>query len=96
MQFEVLVPRVLPGIEEPDRPAGLVSGCDIRPFVSIAEDTGVGQVADNRGAAVFPADNVIDLVRKAGTVLMHQAVFATSTGPLDDETARGVGYLTSH
>ena len=68
MQFEVLVPRVSPGIEEPDRATGTVDGCDIRAFVPIAEDTGVGQIAYTRGAAVFAADDVIDLMRKARAI----------------------------
>src|ERR1019366_9917439 len=68
VQFEVLVPRVSPGIEEPDRATGTVDGCDIRAFVPIAEDTGVGQIAYTRGAAVFAADDVIDLMRKARAI----------------------------
>lgn len=33
---------------------------------------------------MLAANDVIDLVRKAGVVLMHQAVFAPSTGSFYD------------
>src|ERR1017187_311828 len=70
-------------------------GCT-RAFVPIAEGTGVGQIAYTRGAAVFAADDVIDLMRKARAILIDQTVFATSMRTLDRETARGVVYITSH
>jgi hypothetical protein len=45
---------------------------------------------------VFPADDVIDLVRKASAILMRQTVFATSACALDRETAHSVVQITSH
>src|SRR5580658_4641647 len=96
LKLEVPVPRVSPGIEEPDRPAGAIYRCVVCPLVPIAEDAGVGQIFYLRGSAVFPADDVIDLVRKASAILMRQTVFETSTGALDDKTAHGVVYITSH
>ena len=74
----------------------MIDRCDIRAFVSVTEDAGVGQVAYARGAAVFSADDVIDLVRKAGAILFDQAVLATSTRTLDHKNAHGLVYVTSH
>jgi hypothetical protein len=48
VQFEMLVPYISPGIEKSDRVAGAIYGCDIRTFVPIAKDTGVGEIADTR------------------------------------------------
>ena len=96
LQFEMLVPGVSPRIEEPDHPAGTVKGCDVGPLVTITEHTGVGQIGYTRGAAVLAADDMINLVRKADAILVHQTIFASSTGTLDHKLARGVFYLTSH
>ncbi|HMC58690.1 MAG TPA: hypothetical protein VKJ01_05825, partial [Candidatus Solibacter sp.] len=47
-------------------------------------------------AAVFPADNVIDLVRGKRIVLMQQAVLATAGGPLHYEQAYRARNLLAH
>ena len=96
VQLKVFVPRVPPGIEEAYGASGAVDGGDIRPFVAVAQDAGVSQVADTRGAAVFAADNVIDFVRKARAAFMDQTVFTTSIGALDNQSAPRVVYVTSH
>lgn len=95
-QSKMVIPRVAPGIEEPDCAAGTIHRGDVRTFVAVAEDTGVSQIADRRGAAVFPADNVIDFVRKARAVFMDQTVFTTSMGALDNQSAPRVVYVTRH
>jgi hypothetical protein len=46
VQFEVLVPYVTPRIEKSDRVTSTIDGCDIRAFVPVAKDTGVGKVAN--------------------------------------------------
>jgi hypothetical protein len=46
VQFEVLVPCVTPRVEKSDRVARTIYGCDIRTFVPIAKDTGVGKIAN--------------------------------------------------
>jgi hypothetical protein len=71
VQFEVLVPDVTSGIEKSDRVARTIYGCDVRPFVPIAKDTGVGKIANTGCPSVLHADDVIDLVRKTATVLMY-------------------------
>jgi hypothetical protein len=45
---------------------------------------------------VLAADDVIDLVRKTGVVLMDQTIFAPSTGSFYDENARRLIDITSH
>jgi hypothetical protein len=92
----MLIPNVPPGIEESDGTARNVHGCDIGAFVPITEDTGVGKVAGAGGTTVFSADDVIDLMREAGAIFMHQAVFAPSVCAFDNKTARGLIYLMSH
>jgi hypothetical protein len=46
VQFEVLVPYVTPRIEKSDRVTSTIYGCDIRAFVPVAKDTGIGKIAD--------------------------------------------------
>jgi hypothetical protein len=45
IQFEVLVPYVTPGIEKSWLASGIY-GCDIKAFVPVAKDTGIGKIAD--------------------------------------------------
>lgn len=71
IQCEMLVPNVTSGIEKSDRVAKTIQGCDVRPFVPIARDTGVGKIANTGRTSVLPANDVIDLVRKASAVLMY-------------------------
>jgi hypothetical protein len=96
VQLKVFVPRVAPGIEEPDCATGSIDGGDVGAFVAVAEDTSVSQIANIRGSAVFPADNVVDFVRKARAILIDQTVFTTSMGALDDQAPPDVAYITSH
>ena len=46
VQFKVLVPYVTPGIEKSDRVTSTIYGCDIRAFVPVAKDAGVGKIAN--------------------------------------------------
>ena len=46
VQFEVLVPYVTPRIEKSDRVTSTIYGCDIRAFVPVAKDTGIGKIAN--------------------------------------------------
>jgi len=45
---------------------------------------------------MLPANDVIDLVRKAGALLMCQAVFTASNCAFDDEATRGLIYVKRH
>ena len=46
VQFEVLVPYVMPRIEESDRVTSTIYGCDIGAFVPVAKDTGIRKIAN--------------------------------------------------
>jgi hypothetical protein len=46
VQFEVLVPDVTPRIEKSDGVTSTIYGCDIRAFVPVAKDTGIGKIAN--------------------------------------------------
>lgn len=75
---------------------GAIYRCDVRPFVAITQDTRVDQIADIRRATVLSADDVIDLVWKAGILLTHQTVFATAARTLHHQEARILVSITSH
>ena len=45
---------------------------------------------------MLPADDVINLMRKADALLMYQAVFTPPTRAFDDKTTRNLIYLISH
>jgi hypothetical protein len=45
---------------------------------------------------VLSANDVIDLVREAGAVLMYEAVFTPSTGSFYDQNPRRFINITSH
>ncbi len=96
VQLKVFDPCVPPRIEESDRTAGSIYGRNIRSFVPIAEETGVGKIVEGGGTSVLPADDVIDLMRETRTILVHQAVFATALCTFDDEPAGDVVYVMSH
>jgi hypothetical protein len=96
IQFEMLSPYVSPGIEESDRAAGTVYGCDISPFVPIAEDTGIGKITNTRGTPVLPADDMVDLMRKTNTILVDQTIFTSPRCAFDYKAARCLIYLKSH
>ena len=96
VQLEVLVPYVPPRIEESNRLTGTVQGRNIGPFGPIAEDTGVGKIANAGGTAVLPADDVINLMRKADAILMYQTVFTPPASAFDDKATRDLIYLMSH
>ena len=51
----------------------------VSPFVAIAQRAGICQVAGAGKAAMFPAHDVIDLMRKSGVLLMDEAVFVAVT-----------------
>lgn len=45
---------------------------------------------------MLAADDVIDLVRKAGAFLVHQTIFTASTGPLGNEQPRTLVDVMRH
>jgi hypothetical protein len=61
-------PGVTPRIEKPHRVTSTIYGCDIRAFVPVAKDTGIGKIANTWWTSVLPADDVIDLVGKPGAL----------------------------
>lgn len=47
VQLKVLVRYGTPRIEKSDRVTGTIYGCDVRAFVPVAKDTGVGKIANS-------------------------------------------------
>ena len=70
-------------------PCSIVNGCNIGPFVPIAENAAVGQILKRRITSVFAAYDVIDLMSESGSTLRVQAVFAPIFGTQDDLPPQG-------
>ncbi len=65
-------------MEKRDCLAGLrVNRSNVTAFVTVAQHARIRQVLGCRNPAVLATDDVINLVRKPGVILMDKAVFAT-------------------
>jgi hypothetical protein len=73
----MIVPSVLPGIEQTDQFARRRHGGYVRTFVSIADHACIRKVVRTRVTAMLSANDVIDLMRKGTVVLMKQAIFTS-------------------
>lgn len=80
---EMFLPSVAPRMEEPQclSSVGPERG-NIAPFIPIANNAGISQVFLHRRPAVLATEDVVDLVRKAGIILMDEAIFTAMAGPL--------------
>jgi hypothetical protein len=79
---KVIVPSVLPGIEETDQIARRRHGGYVRTFVSIANHARIRKIVRCRLAAVLPANDVIDFVRERRVILVKQTIFTPEHRPL--------------
>ena len=80
---------MLPGVEQCDGEASVrVNGRGVAPFVPVAKDAGVGEVFERGIAAMFSAEDVIDLVRISGIVFVDQAVFAAEISAFGNSLAK--------
>lgn len=55
-------------------------------FSPVANDAGVGQVVEQRTAAMLEGDNVVDLVGREGQGVGDKAIFTALTGSLSHQT----------
>ena len=62
---------------------------DIRSFPRIAARACVGEVCEGGITTVFPADDVVNLVRLEGVFLMEEAIFASMPGSARDRNPVG-------
>ena len=60
----------------------------VSTFVTITENARIRQIIESRRTSVLAADDMIDLVSKAGIVFMNAAVLATMSGPAGDVGAK--------
>jgi hypothetical protein len=67
---EMIVPSVLPGIEQADQIARRRHGGYIRTLVSIADHACIRKVVHSRLATMLSTNDVIDLMRKGTVILM--------------------------
>lgn len=88
VQTKVTGPAVLSWMVEAHETARTADErSDIGSLGDIAAQAGQGEVGGRSGAAMLPADDVIQMKGEVGIVLMDQAVFAEAGCPLGDETA---------
>jgi hypothetical protein len=70
-------PSIAPGMKKPHGSCRVwVDRSNVTSLVPIAQHTGECRVVQGGGAAVFSADDVIDLVRETGIVFVDEAVLA--------------------
>lgn len=85
----MLIPAVLARMIQADEERrATYEGAWIGAFGDIATQAGESEIRRGGGATLFPAYDVIDVERKAGVLLMNEAIFANSVRPLDDESAQ--------
>ncbi len=90
-------PPVPPGMEQPnDLPRKGMNRGDIASFVAIANHAGQRQIVCAGGTAVFPANDVIDLVREASVFLVDQAVFTAVARATSHFGAERVAEVSGH
>ena len=90
--LEVLFPNILARMEETAHFAGVgIDAREVRAFVQIAARTGKGEVFQDRGSAVLPRDDVLDVEGHQRLILMHSAVFAAVARTLFDELPKRAG-----
>src|ERR1035438_5856203 len=88
-------PMLVPGMVERCQPAddwfdrGYVGA-----FPRVAAKARESQIGFDRKPAVFPADDVIDLMRGEGVVLAQEAILATIEGAPRHQAAEGVADVT--
>lgn len=61
-----------------------VDGTQIASFAKVAQDARKSQVVQCCGTAVFLGDDMIDLMRRKGIVLVNQTVFTPVIGSFGD------------
>jgi len=90
-------PQILTGMKKPHNFTGaLVDGRYIAAFVPVINHTRVGQVFDIRKAAMFVAEDVIDMRPKRDIVFVDQAVLPTTVRPAGDFIAERLAYIIAH
>ena len=73
--YEVILPLLESWIEQRGKLPGVgTDSSDIAAFRGIASQTSMGQVVRLRCAAMFSADNVINLMRRIRIVFVEQAI----------------------
>lgn len=93
----MLIPTILTRmIEANEARRAADEGPGIGAFGDVAPQAGECKVCCGGGTTMFAANDVIDVERKTGIVLMNEAVFADSMRPLDDQAAQANGNRSVH
>lgn len=88
-ESEVLIPAILARMIQADEARRAADeGSGIGAFCDVAPQAGKGEIRRGGGAALFSTDNVIDVERKTGILLMNEAIFADSVRPPDHQAAQ--------
>jgi hypothetical protein len=81
------LPKLEPRVKQTDKGAGLsVEGTDIASFPDIASKAGIGEVSWFRLSAMFPADDVVNLMRRVRIFFVDQAIFTPVTGAIGNQS----------
>lgn len=84
--FEVVRPLVRPWIEQPhDLSRQRIHPGQIRAFVTVTVQTGIGEVLSAGRATVLPSHHMIDLKGKFGAGLRQLTILTPAAGALLDE-----------
>ncbi len=93
-QFEMIAPLLLAWIEEPNNFSGYrIKSHEIGTFVTIAKLAGQGQVIAPGLPSVFDGDQVVNLMRRLGVILMQQTIFAATTRASDHKITQSYGNI---
>ena len=89
MPLEMILPRVLSGMEQGDQSTGIrVNAGNVGAFVEVTACAGQAKVRGIVTAAVLPGNNMFDVKRGKWLILLSQpAVFADILGTLLHECA---------
>jgi len=94
-QSEVVAPALLPGMKERNQsPSDFVDGSQVTPLPSVAAYAGVCKIVWLRESAMFSADDVIELMRRIGVILMQQTILTAMSRALRHQMAKRLVDIT--
>lgn len=89
------VPTFPPRIKQANKLAcASVQGTDVAPLPHVASQASIREIVRNRRPSVFPADDVVDLMRRIGIFRVQQAVLASVAGTFGNQLPKLVRNVT--
>jgi hypothetical protein len=88
LECEVLLPLIAPRMEQVlDLTCVRIDPAQIRPFVKITPMTCQREITYVVAAAVFPGNDVLDVMQDFAVALVQQTVFTSFAGPFPHKPA---------